>query len=170
MNDIIVSCNGANASGIRRLKLIGIEDVQFIRKPQLNVMDGVRTWMVMAGGLKLKPTAKIVKVGFVSGSASMAETMVEDEGGILFQTSVDSSVNLDNADYALSVSMLVGRGLIGLIEDRNGIYKILGDLHQPLRLINNVVSVGANERTLGFGCRMNHQAYFIETIKDEFLF
>jgi hypothetical protein len=168
MNHIENFCGETNASGIRRIKLIDVNDVLSIKKPYFNKDND--SWYVPLSGFRLKPQAAIISIDFFSGLAGMTENMVESESGITFQSNVETSVKIDNPDCAISVSLLVDRGLIGLVEDRNGICKVLGDLKQPLRLVSTVVSIGGNERLLGFGCEMKHQAYFIETIREEYLF
>jgi len=170
MEDIEKICSETNAAGVRRVKLVDVSDILSIKKPFLHRKEGVKNWHVPLSGFKLKPTATIVSIEFFSGLASMTENLIESEGGIAFQTNVDTSVKIDNADCAMAVSLLVDRGLIGLVEDRNGTCKVLGDLKQPLRLVSTLVSIGANERLLGFSCTMKHQAYFIETIREEYLF
>jgi hypothetical protein len=169
MEDIVKICGRSNASGIRRIKLIDVREVVSIERPRLYKILGKKSWTVLASGFKILPTATIVSLDFQSGLAALSENMQENESGILFQNVVETSIKIDNPDCAMAVSLLIDRGLIGLVEDRNGFYKIIGDLKQPLRLKNSVVSIGGNERTLGFEAVMKHQAYFIETIIDEAL-
>ena len=132
-------------------------------------MDGVKNWTVPIGGIVLKPNATIVNIAFFSGLASLNENMQETEAGIMFQNKVTTSVKIDNPDCVMAVNLLLGKSLIGLVEDRNKRCKIIGDLKQPLRLTSNMLNIGPNERTLGFECLMKHQAYFTESIREEFL-
>jgi hypothetical protein len=169
MENIVELCGRSNAPGLKRIKLVDVREVVSIAKPRLHKIAGVKTWTVLASGIKLLPTATIVSIDFMAGLATMAENMMENEGAFLFDNVIETSVKIDNPDCAMAISLLIGKGLIGFTQDRNGFYKILGDLKQPLRLRNSVVSIGANERTLGFGATMRHQAYFVETILNEAL-
>jgi hypothetical protein len=167
LRDVNSVCQQANAPNIRRLKLIDVLQVVKINYPYLYNNPAVLNYQLAQTSLVLKPATRLIKIDFLSGLATHEEVSEESPEGMGFINRVSISAKMDNPDNALAVELMLNRGFIGFMEDRNGRCKVLGTVKQPLRLSTSTLSIGANEKTLVWQTKTRYQSYFIPSIKDE---
>jgi hypothetical protein len=160
-------CQKANAPNVRRLKLIDITQVLKVKYPYLYNNPILLNYELGQMAVQLKPSTRLINIGFISGLASYEELFEESEAGTGFVNRVSVSTKIDNPENTLAVEQMLGRGFLGFMQDRNGRCKVLGTIKQPLRLSTSSLSIGLNERTLTWQCKTRYQSYFIPSIKDE---
>lgn len=167
LRDIVSVCQTGNAPNIRRLKLIDVGRVVKVRYPLLYNNAAALNYQLGQTSVLMLPGSKLINIGFISGTGTYEEKMEENEEGTGYINRVTISSKKDSPLNTLAVELMLGRGFLGFIEDRNGRCKVLGTVKQPLRLMNSALTIGRNEKVLTWQCKMPFASFFIPSIKNK---
>lgn len=145
----------SNAAGLRKLRLIMTTDV-------VGIMPNIDSWIVPKGGILLREKTKVISMKFAIGTYN--ETLETNEQGDVWQCTIEIEVPRDAPNRTQSINSLRGKRFIGLTADRNGTYKVLGTLKQPLRFGGCVMDISTNTWKYVFVGLWKVPSFYSETI------
>jgi hypothetical protein len=161
--DLTRDHQGANASGIRSLRLVPAHLVKWINPLKAKLLPG---------DVVLNPSTFPTSIDITADSCSWSEDMTETAHGVLYRTSI--SFQIPKERPALRNWMFANRQVrwIAFTQDRNGQYRIHGSIGSPLRL-GSSASPGAgrsgrSSRSFGVSGEGLLPAQYLTAINNDF--
>lgn len=118
----------SNAAGLQKFSLIGVTDID-------SIVLNPESWSILASGIKTVASYYIYEFKFKAGAYTEEKELTEH--GYVYRSTIELLIARDDAYRCISAKSLTNQRFIAVIEDLNGICKVIGLKKQPVKLTSS---------------------------------